>query len=256
VTNGADTSRPLLVLDFDGTVCIGDAPVWAYADALIAELGQNEPDVSAQLGAQLRAGLSAFFDGTSGATPYTDGYEAVASLAADIATPEALQRAYATSRQHLMAGTLEVSTPPGFLGFLQGLSDTIDTLLVTNAPLVGVTETVDALGLEEVIDQIVSDAGKPEGWTTLLPPIVGNRTPERVMVVGDMWKNDIAVPLQFGCATALVDRFGSHQGPAHTIGRTLDELYPDIQNWASDPADFMRTHAPDRTIVTKTAPLR
>lgn len=256
MTNGADTSRPLLVLDFDGTVCIGDAPVWAYAEALIAALGQRAPTEAAALEPRLRAQLTSFLDGTAGVTPYTDGYEAVAALSANQVTTEELQEAYLASRQQLMSGALEVTTPPGLVDFLHELSDVVDTLLVTNAPLVGVRETTKALGLAPVLDHIVSDASKPQGWATLLHSLTLHRRPDEVMVVGDIWKNDIAVPLNFGCATALVDRFGSQQGPAHTTGRTLEALYPDIRIWASDPVGFRETHAPDHSLISKTAPLR
>lgn len=247
--NGTKAPQPILVLDFDGTVCIGDAPVWAYAEAVIGEM------VADGLAGEIRSKLEAFFDGAPDSPPYTDGYDAVAQLAGVRATPEQLQRAYVTSRQALANGTVAVSAPPGLHHFLSELSSTVERVLVTNAPIEGVLETIETLGLSDVIGRVIPNAGKPAGWASLLPALTEHRSPTTAMVVGDIWSNDIAAPLAFGCATALVDRFGQAQGPAHVVANTLEALYPALREWAADPQGFLISHPLSATTLT-TLPLR
>jgi FMN phosphatase YigB (HAD superfamily) len=240
VTRSADAPTPVLVLDFDGTVCLGDAPVWAYADAVIDELARTSP--AAERDAEIRAKLAAFLDGAPESPAYADGYDAVARLIGTRATPDQLQRAYSASRRALASGAVDVSAPPGLHDFLKAISSTVERVLVTNAPLEGVPETIEALGLSDVIGRVITDAGKPTGWARLLPDLVEGRSPASVMVVGDIWRNDIAAPLDFGCATALVDHYGYDQGPSHLTARTLEELYPGLLAWAADPVGFVAAH--------------
>ncbi|TAM71030.1 MAG: HAD family hydrolase [Microbacteriaceae bacterium] len=241
----ADAARPVLVLDFDGTVCIGDAPVWAYAEAVIAGLlddasiADRGGDASGALDADIRARLGAFLDGEPGSPTYIDGYAAVAALAADRLTADQLQRAYLTSRRALADGSIPVSTPAGLHGLLSELGGRVERVLLTNAPDDGVRETLTTLSLDEVIDRVVTDAGKPGGWSTLLPELIGDRSPSTVLTIGDIWGNDLAAPLRAGCATALIDRFAHRAGPAHAIARTFEALYPDVRAWAADPKGFV-----------------
>lgn len=244
MTDAAVTAKPVLVLDFDGTVCVGDAPVWAYAEAIIAELSASDSLSSADLGAAIRAQLSAFLDGTPGSPEHLDGYAAVATLVADHATAEQLQRAYATSRRRLADGTIAVSAPPGLDAFLGELGPHVERVLVTNAPANGIDEILKSIGLSDLIDWIVTDADKPAGWSTLLPQLTAHRPPAAVMAVGDIWGNDLHEPLIAGCATALIDRFGHRTGSAHLTASTFVDLYPGIRKWAADPQGFVDEHQP------------
>ncbi|ERK67909.1 hypothetical protein N136_04607, partial [Leifsonia aquatica ATCC 14665] len=70
VTDGTTSILPLLVLDFDGTVCVGDAPVWAYAEAVIAGILDRDDIAGRELDAGLRARLGAFLDGEPGSPAY------------------------------------------------------------------------------------------------------------------------------------------------------------------------------------------
>lgn len=237
--------RPLLLLDFDGTVCVGDGPVWAYAEAVLAELDDDR-----SVGPQLRGALAAYLDGAAAASavepsvvePPADGYAAVAAMAAAHATPDQLDRAYAASRAALASGRVEVGAPDGLADLLRDLAPTVERVLVTNAPAPGIAETLEALRLADGFDRVVTTAGKPAGWATLLPALLDGRPAAWALAVGDVWANDVAEPLAAGCATALIDRFGHRAGPAHVTGATFEDLYPDVRAWAQDPAGFVAAH--------------
>lgn len=241
-------SSPIIVLDFDGTVCVGDAPVWEYAEAVISgilDAGSAAGSTGAHdLDASLRARLGAFLDGEPGSPAYIDGYAAVGALAAEHATADLLQRAYQTSRRALAGGTVAVSAPDGLAEFLDGFGGSLERVLVTNAPLDGVRETLTAIGMADVIDRIVTDADKPAGWTRLLPALLDGRDPSLLLSVGDIWGNDLEQPLAAGCATALIDRFGHRAGPAHLVAADFPGLYDGIHRWAADPAGFAAAHRP------------
>lgn len=237
---------PLLLLDFDGTVCVGDGPVWAYAEALLTELLDAGVDTDG-LDERLRERLGAYLDGAAEtavaeARGYADGYAAVAALAADHASPEQLDRAYHASRMALASGTLTVSAPDGLAELLRELGPHVERVLVTNAPPPGVARTLATLDLADGIDRVVTDAGKPGGWAALLPPLLAGRPPSSVLAVGDVWRNDVAEPLAAGCATALIDRFGHRAGPAHVTAATFEDLFPAVREWAADPAGFVVAH--------------
>lgn len=246
-------SRPILVLDFDGTVCVGDAPVWEYAEAVIAGILDAGSAAAVDLDASLRARLGAFLDGEPGSPAYIDGYAAVAALAAEHADDDLLQSAYQTSRRALAGGTVAVSAPDGLAGFLGSLGESVERVLVTNAPLDGVRETLAAIGLAGSIDRIVTDADKPAGWTAILPQLLDGREPSQLLSVGDIWGNDLEQPLAAGCVTALIDRFGHRAGPAHLVAADFPGLYDGIRRWADDPEGFAAAHRPARQPASTSA---
>lgn len=240
--------QPVLVLDFDGTVCVGDEPVWAYAEAVIAEILDRDEGVDPQLDDTIRARLSAFLDGEPGSAEYADGYAAVASISRNYADSELLEKAYRRSRRALADGSLDIHPPERLAEFLTDLGPHTRRVLVTNAPAQGVPESVDSLGLSGCIDTIYPNAAKPSGWRNLLPHLLEGRSPELLMSVGDIWANDLSAPLAVGCAGALIDRFDHNAGPAHLRGRTFPELYEGITEWVRDPLVFFREHPlPSRT---------
>lgn len=222
---------PVLLLDFDGTVCVGDAPVWAYADAVIERAGAAVAD-------RIRASLTAYLAGDAAGGDHVDGYAAVAALATDAITADGLQDAYRASRRALQTGGIEVSAPEGLRDLLADLGPRVRRMLVTNAPAAGVATTLTAIGLADVIDAVVTDAGKPDGWQRILPAVLAGRTPQDVMAVGDIWENDLRMPHAAGCATALIDRFGRQHGVADLRAPRFEDLYDGIRDWAADPARF------------------
>jgi FMN phosphatase YigB (HAD superfamily) len=240
-TRAAD-ALPVLLLDFDGTICVGDEPVWAYADAVISVLRSDGVADIDDIAERLTGALSDYLDGKPDQPTFLDGYTAVAALSADVADADQLGRAYRRSRAALAEGVITVSAPPGLAGLLRELDGRVRRVLVTNAPADGVAHTLSAIGLERLIDEMITEAGKPEGWSQILPGLLQNRPASSLMAVGDIWHNDISAPLSAGAATALIDRFGHRAGPAHVTGSDFTELYPAIRQWAADPAGFAGSH--------------
>ncbi|MBW4095600.1 MAG: HAD family hydrolase [Acidobacteria bacterium] len=227
----SSSALPLLVLDFDGTVCVGDGPVWAYANAAASFMSVSD-------GRAMKQQLTDFLDGTPESPRFLDGYAAVASLAEHHVGPAVLEEAFVRSRAAVAAGSVTVSAPVGLDGFLASLEGTALRLLLTNAPLTGVHESLAVLGLEDVIDVVLPNAHKPTGLEQLMPHFLRRRQPHEVLSVGDIWRNDLEPVLAAGGITAFIDRFNHGGGQAHVRAADFPELFPAIAQWANDPASF------------------
>lgn len=231
--------RPVLVLDLDGTVALGDSPVLGYARAIES----LAPAVGDLVGAVRRFLADPAADSRlSGAQ---DGYQAVHLLsdAAGVTDP-VRNAAYRQSRALLDADSGDVAPPEG----LRDLLATLDAhlVLITNSPEAGLATVLARLGLTGLLDEVRTDAGKPTGMAGLLTELLTRydiwSTPGRLLSVGDIWANDLEPALQLGCATAYVDTYDRRQGPAHVRAHTLPELYPSLRHWAADPDGFLRAH--------------
>lgn len=226
-----DSPLPLLVLDFDGTICLGDGPVHAYAEAAARRL-------PAPTGRTLLKALDRFLNDDTDERRYPDGYAAVAGLFGPQLQADQLNAAFTESRQRLAAGEVAISAPPRLAEFLDGLAGRALRVVVTNAPASGVNESLHALGLGGHIDAVRADAGKPAGFSELLPQMLRNRAPHRLLSVGDIWENDLRLPHEAGCATAYIDRHHHPSGPATLRGPDFPSLYAAIEAWAENPERF------------------
>jgi len=229
--------RPVLVLDLDGTVCLGDDPVREYARLV---------EAGAPHAAGLVDALEEFLrdpDARPDLRVAQDGYQAV-QLLGDGLDPGVLDEAYHRSRAGLHADLRGLHAPVGLGRLLDELD--VHAVLVTNAPGDGLPAVLDHLGLGDRLDEVRTDAGKPSRMRRALADLLDGQgigaTPGHLMSVGDIWRNDLAPALELGCATAYVDTYGRRQGPAHVWARTLPELYPSLRAWAADPAEFGRSH--------------
>lgn len=240
---GAESAdQGVLVLDFDGTVCLGDGPVWAYADAIV-------PHLDERLARHVTDGLLAYLEDHPGAGTYADGYGAIAALAGPHVPAEVLAAAYSASRAALAEGGLDIHAPDGLVELLAELRPGVRAVVVTNAPSTGLAEALEALGLAGSVDDVIPSAGKPVGSAEVLGKLLDGADPVTLMSVGDIWVNDIAPALELGCATAFIDRSGRDQRPAHARGRTIQDLYPALAAWARSPRDFAVATAPADTPV-------
>lgn len=227
----APVSGRVLLLDFDGTVCIGDGPALRYAAEVGSRLTVPHRD-------DLEAAVAGFLSGSVFA-PAQDVYQLVQAHAAvhGLAATE-VSRAYLASRDALLAGEVEVGVPHGLAALLGELRPAVHVVLLTNAPAYGLDVLLTRLGLDGAVDETIGDAGKPAGMAAVLDGLLHRfriaDEPWRLLSVGDVWENDLAGPVERGCATAYVDRFGLRQGPADAVAATVEELYPAIRAWAAD----------------------
>lgn len=227
-------SGRVLVLDLDGTVCVGDGPVLRYAE-----------EVEAHLGVGLPAQVAAFLTGDAPGGPAQDPYQLVQQVAAAHGLPaDRATRAYLDSRAALFAGEVQVAAPEGLAGLLSELRPQVHVVVLTNAPRAGLDALLDRLGLAGVVDEAVGDAGKPAGMGPFTDRALAGfgiaGQPWRLMSGGDLWANDLAAPAGRGCATAYIDRFGLRQGPADARAATFEGLYDAVRHWSVDAHAFGR----------------
>jgi FMN phosphatase YigB (HAD superfamily) len=225
----------VLVLDFDGTVCLGDAPVLKYADAILLRVPEGERSAAAE---RMASGLRGYFAGERqpDLVDAPDGYYAVARLAAELGVSvEDRNAAYTESRTAVHAGLVPIFAPPGLRELLVGIRSQVRVVLVTNAPEHGVETLLSALGLQDLFDEVHGDAGKPAGMGPILDRLLQAAAiagrPERLLSVGDIWANDLEPAAVRGCRTAFIDRYGSGGDAADFRAATLVELYPAITRW-------------------------
>lgn len=226
---------PTLVLDFDGTLCLGDDPVLLYADELAKRI-----DVDA--GERLHAELTEFLAGTRRVEGAEDGYHAIWVLTQHLGLPrEVLAETYYASRARMEAGEGSVHAPEGITKLLDDVRGAgVRTVLVTNAPATGATSWLATVGIAERLDAVVPDAGKParmrEHLETLLEQAGATGSPHLLMSVGDVWVNDVEPATAIGAHGLYIDRYGSGRGPSTASAPRIGELYPVIRAWAADPA--------------------
>lgn len=212
-------ARRIVVLDFDGTVAVGDEPVLAYFRGVAGD-GADEAFAS-----WVRTGEG-----------FRDGYALVADWAAAHDVAEAVRaQAYAASRAALHDGTAAVTAPAGLAEALARRPADVRCVLVTNAPVDGIEPTLERLGLAGLLDGLIGDAGKPAGMAAVLERLLAadGLAPDRLLSVGDVWRNDLEPAAAIGAATAFVDRFSRGEGAPTFRGPTLEALLPDVERWWS-----------------------
>lgn len=242
----------LVVLDFDGTVCLGDDPVLSYArhldealpaprrvvEATVAQFlrGPDEQVAGLRSPAGLRSSAVTRAAHLDSVVDAADGYAAAATLATELgATPAQLGAAYEASRVELAEGRLETWAPEGVGEFLREI-DAI-TVLVTNATATGVEAQLVHLGLDGVFDEVVTSAGKPAGMGPILTRLRAAHglaeAPERLLSVGDIWRNDLAPAAEQGSVTALIERFAAAEAAPSYRAPTFEQLYAPLRAWAA-----------------------
>lgn len=205
----------VVVLDFDGTVAVGDEPVLAYFRGIAGPAADD-----------LLASWASTGEG------YRDGYALVADWAARHGVEESVRSAaYAASRAALHAGSAAVVAPAGLADLLRSRPSDVRCVLVTNAPVAGIEPVLDRLGLGGLLDELIGDAGKPAGMPEILAGLLRGRSPDRLLSIGDIWRNDLEPAAAIGAATAFIDRFGLGEGSPTFRARTLEALLPDIAGW-------------------------
>ncbi|WP_158231522.1 HAD family hydrolase [Microbacterium sediminis] len=216
-----------LILDFDGTVCVGHGPALVYARQA-AGLHPDLADLAERVERYCGGEAMEEFEGAP------DGYIAVQRRATTQGVPiSALQAAFMEARRQLADTGLDTRAPEGLRPLLDELRAAgTRLLLVTNAPPHGLDRMLVRLGLDGAFDEVIADAGKPAGLGAILDGLGHPVAKDTVLSVGDIFLNDLSVPLERGASTALIDPFDRVEGDPDVRARSFEELIPFIRSWA------------------------
>ena len=225
-----------LILDFDGTLYVGDLPILAYARHVSAFLDEDGQTAFID-------GLRGFLEGkrtgrsTVNLENAEDGFHAVELLAAAAGlTPHQVHLGYEASRADVARSAFALDVPDGLVDVLTELHEVALIRLVTNASPTGIAEVLDVLGLAAFIDDVVTEAGKPAGMPDIvcdtLRRVGSENACDRLLAVGDRWTTDLAEVHRIGGATAYIDRYGRADGQPTWRATSLAELLPNISGWA------------------------
>jgi FMN phosphatase YigB (HAD superfamily) len=234
------------IIDFDGTVYRGDAPIRYYAE-LIADTmvqAEREPYLEA-LDRYLKDGPGAARDSEDTVEAAVlresvDGWGAAFHLAGrcyDVPS-EVTEFAFARCRLWMTKPECDIEAVEPLIEALADIRDLATILLVTNSGELGLRPLLDRLGVITAFDEIVAGAGKPDGLRRLLQQRLGGdlRTrPWRVFSLGDHYRNDIEPAIEIGAPAGYIDRYGRHDGPATASAGNVEDLLPTLRRWAADP---------------------
>ena len=214
----------LLILDFDGTLCLGDGPVRAFAREVASAVGAPEGELLHPLGRFLRGEPGTEFDGCA------DAYTAVAMWARGRGLGrDGMTAAFLRGRAELDAGRIDITTPEGVIDRLGSITGW-HRVLVTNSPLASTITLTTRLALQPVLDAIIGDAAKPGGLEALLAAggELDARRWQRIVSIGDIWVNDLAPVHAVGGDTGLIERHAQPQAAptwrAENVQSLLDQI--------------------------------
>ena len=252
--NGQEFPYKLVVLDFDGTLCLGDDPVMIYAEAVDESLTENGID-SFSVREAVQRGLAAgnlnvpeivlddggFPKDIVGRTemvlwPLQDGYQLVQLLGLQAGLHvEKINTAFRVSRGKLLERGLassDVHAPEGVASAIAELRDKAFVVLITNSPAHDFDVWLKQLGLEESFDLVINSAKKPLGMAAAVDRALGtfetseSRIPlNSVVSIGDIWGNDLEYIHETGGTTILIDRFATGLGIPDARVRTAAEAF-------------------------------
>lgn len=261
----------LLLLDFDGTVCLGDDPVLGYAeqvDRMLAQCGERAPgpgvrdavsralDEGNLLVPEIRFDSSGLPEGVEGepapeagaahplSWPLQDGYQLTQLLAVQAGlSHEECGEAFREGRRVLIARGFEnsdVHAPEGLSDVLAQLRGQCRVVLATNSPAEAFAPWLQHLQLADSFDLVINDSRKPYG----MPQVVARAREtaqgrpvhvENVLSVGDIWRNDLEHVHAIGGKTLMIDRFTTGLGsPDHRV-RAVDEAVALLRSWRHTP---------------------
>jgi len=216
--------RGALILDFDGTLCVGDAPVREFARHAFESVSDGPTRL---------ARLDAFLERGDGIDSARDGYQAVAALAREVDVPRAvLEAAFQRSRADIASWIDEVHAPAGMRDLLAEIGH-VTRVLITNSPAGGLDQVIEALGIRDVLDVFVTDAGKPSGMASALESAGVQIDGPALASLGDIWVNDHAEIQARGGTTFLIDRHARGDGLPTRRAVRAEDLYPEIRAWAA-----------------------
>lgn len=219
--------RPLLVIDFDGTLYGEDDPYWRCAQLIATEL----PETCQQEFSH------AVFDHFAGQQHVVDGdnWSATFQLAERYGADRATVRAaLAATQAEMVAGLCPITVSDAVRLFLQEVRPHAVLVLMSNTEGAVVNALVDNLGLRDAFHEIVTDAGKPSGLVSGVEH--WGKTCGQVAMLGDNYRTDIEPARAAGWNTGHISRRRYFPGPATWQGQSLEDLLPPVRQWIEDAA--------------------
>ncbi|WP_194915887.1 HAD family hydrolase [Catenulispora rubra] len=231
--------RPILVVDFDGTVYRDDDPVRFYAEHAAGSLPNEWRGRFLDLfEAYLDQGVAAadrVADESAAAVlrSSVDAWGAAAGLAALSGVgPAATEQAFLASRQYMLTASCRVTAVPALVEAFEKLRGDVRVVLATNSPAGGLAPLLDRLGVTPLFEEVVSGANKPEGLRRWIAAELADRPAAELFSLGDHYFNDIEPAAQVGAYTGYIDRFGRSDGLATIIAPVVEHILPGIFAWA------------------------
>jgi FMN phosphatase YigB (HAD superfamily) len=235
-------SRPILVVDFDGTVYRGDAPTRFYArriaEALPERAARSYLDVFEHY---LGAGVKAADDYEDAELARAlrgayDGWGAAYDIARVVfeVDREVLQEAFPASRVYMLSDECEVEVVAPLVQVLGELRGEIRIVLATNSPAEGLAPLLDRIGVSVVFGEVVAGAAKPEGLRQWMAAALEGRPASGLFSLGDHYRNEIEPAVAIGAAAGYIDRFGRVDGPATVTAAQVEDILPALRSWAHD----------------------
>ncbi len=222
-------SSRVLVLDLDGTLCLGDAPMRRVAHHAFSHLPAPDRERAVATLARFMAGEHALLPAAR------DGYDAVAIIATDggVGVDELHESFMVTREEHELDLWLpHVRPPERLVAALHELSG-VERVLVTNSPQPGIDRVVEHLGLARAIDEVITSAHKPNGMPAILDRIGVPATVTRVSLaaIGDRWVNDLAEVHERGGTTFHIAPDAWADGAPTRRAPEPDALAEDLLSW-------------------------
>lgn len=231
--------RPILVVDFDGTVYRDDGPVRFYAEHAAGILPNEWRGRFLDLfEAYLDQGVAAadrVADEAAAAVlrSSVDAWGVTAGLAALSGVgPAALDEAFLASRQYMLTAACRVTAVPALVEAFEKLRGEVRIVLATNSPAAGLAPLLDRLGVTALFEEVVSGANKPEGLRRWIAAELADRLPGELFSLGDHYFNEIEPAMAVGACAGYIDRFGRADGPATVTAARVEDLLPGIFAWA------------------------
>nr|MBO2508023.1 hypothetical protein [Bacillota bacterium] len=131
--------------------------------------------------------------------------------------PEAVDAAFRATRRYMLDGAFDPRPVPGIRQRLDDLRRQGHTLIMaTNTPEPEAAPLLRRLGLDGAFDQVVYGARKPDGLRRLLLHLLEERglPPQRIICVGDNYRNDVRPGWELACRTVFIDRYRQEAAPA------------------------------------------
>jgi FMN phosphatase YigB (HAD superfamily) len=236
----------IAIIDFDGTLYRGDAPVRYYAELVAGSMIEADREQYLEtLDRYLKDGPGASLDSEDTVEAAVlreavDGWGAAYNLAHRCygVPREPTESAFARCRLWMTKPECDIEVVQPLIDTLASIRDRVTLLLVTNSPELGLRPLLDRLGVTSAFDEIVVGAGKPDGLRRLLQRRLGTdlrARPGRVFSLGDHYRNDIEPAIEIGAPAGYVDKYGRQDGPATVSASRVEDLLPALRGWADEP---------------------